>query len=442
MENKYQFRCRKCGNIIKNFSEWFEVGQKCPDCSGKFVYTEYSDHISKIKDLISERSSKAESVFHYFDFLPLNDKSNIITEGEGVIPVDRWEFLEEYARIRFNKDCKVFAYRNDDNYGTGTFKDVAAALVASILKENNIKQYAVASTGNIANAFAHYLALAGISLAVFIPQDALKANEAGIGSYGQRVFRVNGDYAMAKKIAAEYSERHGILLSGGNIDPMRVEAKKTMVFEWLRLMGELPDVYIQALSGGTGPIAIEKGCDEIEELGLFNKRPRYILVQPDKCDPMTAAWNDAKAAGFPEGWGNNYPVYENPETLIPTLATGNPVTFPIIGEVVKNSDGEIISSHEEDVSDIARLIAYETTVKIGPAAAIAVGGFFESLKQGLIRDGESIMINVGEGVRRSPELMDDMIYTTKYVDSVNECEPADRELFKKQLWEAMDKYSR
>jgi hypothetical protein len=35
---------------------------------------------------------------------------------------------------------------------------------------------------------------------------------------------------MAKKIAAEYSAKFNILMSGGNTDPMRVEGKKTMVF--------------------------------------------------------------------------------------------------------------------------------------------------------------------------------------------------------------------
>lgn len=73
------------------------------------------------------------------------------------------------------------------NPGTGTFKDVAASVAASVLKENGVKRFAIASTGNIATAFSYYLAKAGISLSVFIPQDALMANEAEISSYGQKV---------------------------------------------------------------------------------------------------------------------------------------------------------------------------------------------------------------------------------------------------------------
>jgi threonine synthase len=271
-------------------------------------------------------------------------------------------------------------------------------------------------------------------LAVFLPNDALRANEAEISSYGQRVFRVNGDYALAKKIAAGYSEKYKILLSAGNIDPMRVEAKKTMVWEWLRQTGDLPDVYVQALSGGTGPIAIDKGIREIKGLGFPEKLPRFIMVQPSGCDPMTAGWKKAKAAGFPEGWKKDYPIYDNPVTLIPTLATGNPATFPIIADLVHKSLGEIITFDEQRCLDVARLIAFEEGVKIGPASTVAVGGFFEALAQGVFKDGESVLINIGESMNRAPEFLDGMIYTTKYVDAIDDCTPPNREDYREKLW--------
>jgi len=49
-----------------------------------------------------------------------------------------------------------------------------------------------------------------------------------------------GDYAKAKEIAAGYAAAHNIPISAGNIDPIRVEAKKTMVFEWLRQIDQIP----------------------------------------------------------------------------------------------------------------------------------------------------------------------------------------------------------
>ncbi len=439
-EGKFHLECQGCGATIKGFKEWFDAMQKCPECGHKIAEVVYPGGMDKVKELIAT-NDKPESLWHYFDLLPLYEKENIISKNEGTIPVERWEFLETYAKDKFGLDITVNVYRNDQNPATGTFKDVAASVAASVLKENGIKQYAVASTGNIGSAYSHYLAEAGISLSAFIPQDALMENVAEIASYAQRIFRVKGDYAKAKKIAAEFSEKYKILLSGGNHDPMRVEAKKTMVFEWLRMLGDLPSVYIQALSGGTGPIAIDKAMKDIEGLGLFKTRPRYIMVQPDKCAPMAHGWADAKEKNFPEGFENVYPKYDNPQTFIPTLATGNPATYPSISRLVKKSNGEIIEFDEAETLNIARLIAYETNIRIGPAATIAVGGFFESLRQGHIKNNDRILINLGEGVRRASSFMQEMMYTIEHVDTIDDCTPPDRSKLGEQLWKAFDKYA-
>ena len=431
---KFHLHCRKCGADIPGFKEWFANNQKCPHCGGTYVDVKYHRDYSELKKLIDTKEH-VENVWHYFDFLPLIDKKNEISHTEGAIPVDRWEFMEKFAKKYYNLDITVRAYRNDLNQGTGTFKDVAGAVTASVLKENGVKDYCVASTGNIANAFAHYFAEAGINLGVFVPEDTLKINEAEINTYGQGLFRVKGDYAMAKKVAADYSAKYGILISGGNTDPMRVEAKKTMVFEWLRQMGKLPTVYIQAVSGGTGPIAIAKGCADLEGLGYDNRLPRFIMVQPSGCTPMVEGYAKAKAAGFPEGWHNDYPCYENPKTSVPILATGKPGTFPIVASLVKESGGDFVAFDEQYLADIAKLVAYETTVRIGPAAAVCVGGFFESLKNGLLKNGDDVLINLGEGSRRAPAFVESIIYTTKHVASVDECEKFDRSKFEPMLWD-------
>ncbi len=431
---KYYFVCCACGAQIDGFAEWFAGGQKCPACGNKRVDTKYRDNYGQIKDLIGKRSGPPASLFHYFAYLPLLDRNNIVTEGEGVIPVVRWEFLEAFARECYHHDLTVLAYRNDLNPGTGTFKDVAGAMVASVLKENGIRAYCVASTGNIANAFACYLAKAGISLAVFIPDDALTANEAGVSCHGQRVFRVQGDYSLAKKLCAEYSATYGIPMSGGNVDPSRIEAKKTQVFEWLRQLGYIPDVYIQALAGGTGPIAIHKGLEDIRHLGLFKQEPRYILIQPSGCNPMAVAWEQAKAEGFKADWARRFPILDHPVTCIPTLANGDPQTYPILGPLVKNTAGEFLTFDETLYLDVARLVAFETEVRIGPAAAIAVGGFFEALRRGVLKNGERVLINIGEGIQRAPEMLRQMIYTSQTVSTLDQCKPFDRASCRQDLY--------
>ena len=200
MNKKFHFQCRVCGNKIEGFKEWFSANQKCAKCGESKIDTVYNIDYTKINDLISEKN-KPESLWHYFDFLPLENKENIVTEGEGVAPIERWQFLEDYAKRKYNLDLEIYINRNDKSFATGTFKDKGGALAASVLKEHGIKEYVVASTGNTASAFAHYLAKAGISCSIFIPENALPDSEAHIATYGQKLFRVKGDYAYARKVA-------------------------------------------------------------------------------------------------------------------------------------------------------------------------------------------------------------------------------------------------
>ena len=433
-QQKYYLQCVECGYKTPGFKEWFNQNQQCPTCGSKHSEVWYNSDYKKLTEIMN---GKVESFWQYLPFLPLIDPVNITSCVEGGIPLEQWGFLEEYAKRQYDLTIQVQVYRNDLNGGTGTFKDVAASLASSILKENGIEQYCVASTGNTATSYAMYLSMAGVSCSVFLPENASKASEAFISAYGQQVFRLKGDYTRSKVIAGEFAREQKILISTGNIDPIRVESKKTMVFEWLRQSGKMPDVYIQAVSGGTGPIAIDKGVRELQSVYPGLKNPRLIMIQPNKCDPMVRAWEKAVELDFPEGYEFEYPVIDDPTTSIPILATGNPATYPIIAKLVKAAEGSFVRINEGDIVDYARLIAFESKVLLGPASAVCIAGFFESLKKGLIKNGETVLLNVGEGVRRAPEFVCKMIYSTKYVDSADQCQPETMDSYREQLWNAI-----
>lgn len=433
--NKYYLQCVQCGYVTPDFITWFSQNQTCPKCGSKHSEVWYNTNYKKLEKLLKHQP---DNFWHYFDFLPLENANNMVSRSEGAVPVEEWGFLAKYAQEKYDLDIKVYVYRNDLNGGTGTFKDVAAALAASLFKENHVRQYCVASTGNTATAYGMYLSLAEVNTSIFIPDNALKASEAMISAYGQQVFRVNGDYAKAKTVANEYAKKYNILISTGNIDPIRVEAKKTMIFEWMRQLQSIPDVYIQAVSGGTGPIAIDKGLREVSKTYPDLKMPRMLLVQPDKCDPMVQAWEKAEQAGFPEGFEKEYPIIKNPQTAIPTLATGEPATYPIVAKLVRKSNGTFVRMHEDKLADYGRLVAFERKVLLGPASAVCIAGFFESLKKGLIKNGETVLLNTGEGVRRAPEFVNEMIYAAKHADSVDDCCPHNINDYRERLWNALE----
>ncbi len=432
--NKFHLICKSCNNSIVGFSEWFANRQCCPNCGGIYVEVLYNNLMERLVKSFAKPKKTCEGMWNYYDVLPLNSKNNIVSAGEGDVSIDRWRFLENFAQNNFGIYCHVYAHRQDNNNATGSFKDLAGSLVASVLSENNIKRYVVASTGNIGVAFARYISKCQGTLYAFIPNNSPKFKETEIGIFGQKVFRVSGDYTKAKSLAEEFANKHNILIAAGTFDPMRVEAKKTIAFEWYRQMEEFPTVYIQALSGGTGPIGVTKGCKELINAKIIKKMPRLILTQSTKCSPMTDAWKSAKTQGFPSGWQHSYPVLENPETKISTLATGNPTAYPIIADLVRESRGDIIDFPEELAPDVARIVAYETSVRMGPAASIAVGGFFEALRNKCIASNDIILINIGEGIRRDPDFMPNLLNGSNRVMKSSDCSLFNRDKYREEVW--------
>lgn len=436
---KFVLMCKRCGQEVPDFSCWFSSDQRCGGCGSAYAEVCYSDLNETVAEMFQEpkRLRAIGSMWRYFDVLPVNDQNNIISAGEGAVPIDHWEFLDIAARKHFGIVCKVFAHRQDNNYATGSFKDLSGSVAASVLRETGVRSYVIASTGNIGVSFSRYLAAAGIDLYAFIPERSPRYQEAEIACFGQMVFRVAGDYAATKKLASEFAAENGILGSAGTLDPLRIEAKKTMAFDWKLWLEEFPTVYVQALSGGTGPIGVLKGCAELAAAGLIRRAPKILLAQTSKCAPMAEAWESAKRRRFPAGWECEYPKYSNPRTEITTLATGDPVAYPVLALNVLKVDGEIFAVPESSVTAVARLVALEVAVRIGPAASVAIGGFFKALKSKYVQNGDVVLINVGEGVRRDPEFMLRMVRSSPPVSSIRECKQADREKYRELVWKSV-----
>ncbi|WP_187647905.1 threonine synthase [Nitrosophilus labii] len=416
---KYKFECTKCGHIVNSFVEWFEIGQKCLKCGEIYVKAIYDYENVDFVSLLTREC--VQSMWHYFDILPLERKENITTLGEGVLPIDRWQRVENIVKDIFNIECEIRVIRNDNNPGTGTFKDLAGTMVSSVLKENNIKNYVVASTGNIAAVFSRYLAINDINLYAFLPKDSSSMQEAEIRSNGGVVYKVDGDYHKAKILAKKFAKKHNFLLAATGIDPTRIEAKKIMIYEILRQLKREPDVYIQALSGGTGPIGVYKGSKELMSNNLLSKLPKLILIQSNKCAPMADAYQNAKKNDFKGNWFLEYPIYNNPDTKITTIATGNPTLYPYVAKIVKDSEGDIIGVDEEFTKLTTKLIAVLETVKIGPAAGIAIEGLFKAVRKNLIKDGDLVIVNIGEGAKRTPEYILQFALN-KVISDIDECE--------------------
>ena len=395
---KYQLRCKKCGKVISDFATWFKQDQQC-ECGSGYAEVEYAEAKPFHFDVPANRSYQD----YYFDLLPIEKRENIVSFGEGLIPMERWDNLKAYAR-QHGIDCKVYVYRNDLNQGSGSFKDISASLAATVLKEHGIKEYCLASTGNAGVAFATYLAKANITFTEFAPNCIDPATVEAIKKVGQPVVISEGGYGDAKAEAAAYHKEKHVLISGGNTDPLRIESKRLLAHECLRQIGELPTVYMQAVAGGTSPLALAKGISDLKRCGMVEENrplPRMLLVQQDECDPMVTAWEKATAAGFPEGWEKQYEAKKNIKTRIGILTAANPGNYQLVAPLVKNSGGTFIRVAEAELPKYGKEMLQSCGVLMGPASMVCYAGFFQAVERGLIKSGDTVLLNTGEGCDRA-----------------------------------------
>ena len=117
IQHKYYLTCTQCGYVTPNFWTWFDQNQQCPQCGSKHSEVWYNRRYHRLSRIFKRNPDR---FWQYFPFLPLLRRRHIISRGEGAIPVERWSFLEDFAKKTYDLDINVYVYRNDLNGGTGT----------------------------------------------------------------------------------------------------------------------------------------------------------------------------------------------------------------------------------------------------------------------------------------------------------------------------------
>lgn len=358
----------------------------CPKCGSQWLDARYDyDAVAKLwPDALAKRS---RSLWRYHELLPLQEPDPEVSMGEGFTSLIR---LYHYERLYEHPHL----YVKDERQGpTSSFKDRQAALAVTAMRRAGIAECVLASTGNAAAAYAAYCARAGIKLWLFltslVPQE--KMREAAL--YGAEVVKVSGSYDDTKQVAAEFAKRKGVYFDRGAKAIPGKEAMKTLAFEiaeqfslWINPDGgwKAPDWYIQAVSGGIGPLGVWKGFSELLAMGLIDKMPKLGVVQAAGCAPMVTAFQAGKAQA----------EKVIPKTLITVLATGDPgFSYVMLRQAVMSNGGTMIAIEDGETFAAMRRLASKAGFSVEPAAAVAFAGLEKMLTDGTIRPDETVVIN-------------------------------------------------
>jgi threonine synthase len=316
--------------------------------------------------------------------------------GEGGTP------LIQAVNLGMMLGCPNLYIKDERQGPTGSFKDRQAAVTIAALKEAGITEMVAASTGNVAIAYSAYASRASIKLWAFVTSLVPSVKMREIALYGSQVVKVTGSYDQVKQMAAEFARQRELYLDMGARTITSIEAMKTIAFEIAeQLTAQLgppapvdggrpaawrtPDWYIQAISGGMGPIGVHKGFRELIELGLTDRIPAIAPIQAEGCAPMVHSWKRGLATAEP---------VTSPRTRIETLATGDPGrAYKILGAQVNGTNGVFESVTDEEAFRAMHVLAKMEGISAEPAAAVAFAGLFKLIRAGVIKQNDVVVIN-------------------------------------------------
>ncbi|MGQ0601683.1 MAG: threonine synthase [Anaerolineales bacterium] len=352
--------------------------QSCEECGSDWLEPHY-DYATFKRDLLQGLPGRPTGLWRYHDVLPVEDPLRFDLNSAGGTPL---QHSHRYAGLIGHANL----YIKDERHGpTSSFKDRQAAVAVAALLEAGVPECVIASTGNAAVAYAAACARVGIKLWVFmtslVPNDKLR--EAAL--FGAEVIKVSGNYDQTKQIAADFAKRRGLVLDRGVRSIPARESMKTIAYEIVEQLGwRAPDWYIQAVSGGLGPLGVYHGFYELFRMGLIDKIPALGIIQAEGCAPMVQAFRAGKETATPV----------TPETRIAVLSTGDPgKPYTYLWQLTQKHGGAMEAVSDREAWDAMLKLAKTEGMAVEPATAVAFAGLEKLLRADTIHHEALVVVN-------------------------------------------------
>jgi len=375
--------CTACGLLHDSR----ELQTICTACS-KVLYPRYDLRAVRTEISREDLAYREQTMWRYFEVLPVLDPLNVATLGEGGTPLLRTHQLADTL------GCTDLYIKDEGQNPTGSFKARGMAAALSKAKELGATRVMVPSAGNAAGAMAAYSARAGIEAQLFMPKTTPNSNILESGITGAHVELVDGHIGDAGRIAREHAATVPMFDMSTMKEPYRVEGKKTLGYEIAEALGwRLPDVIIYPTGGGTGLLGMWKAFGEMEELGWIqgDQRPRMIAVQAAGCAPVVKAFHEG--ADHCEPW-------ENPHTLAAGLRVPGPYADYLILQCLRESGGTALTVTDEEALDTVPELASTEGIFPCPEGAATLAALKKLLVNKMVDQNECIvLLNTGSGLK-------------------------------------------
>jgi threonine synthase len=324
---------------------------------------------------------------HYREYLPVSDKTPVITLYEGHTPLIPAEFLNKLTGLQ------VFLKYEGLN-PTGSFKDRGMTMAISKACEKGAKTVMCASTGNTSASAAAYAARAGIKCVVLIPNGNIAMGKLAQAMIHQaQVIAIEGNFDEALDLVKEITSQYPVELVN-SLNPFRIEGQKTAAFEICDFLGDAPEFHAIPVGNAGNITAYWKGYKEYRLAGKSRVLPRMLGFQAAGSAPIV-----------------HNRIIENPETIATAIRIGNPASWKTAVEARDESGGLIDAVTDEEILQAYHQLASLCGVFVEPASAASVAGIIKLAKAEYFKghQAERLVCTVtGHGLKDPKTAMKDL----------------------------------
>lgn len=396
LSSRISVECLDCGHQ----APYIPTSNNCPRCNSQWREARY-DYEKLGRILPTQIANRPFDLWRFRELLPLRNPAPLIdtvSMGEGGTP------LIHASNLGMMLGCPHIYLKDERQGPNSSFKDRQAAVTIAALKEAGITEAVLASTGNVAISFSAYAARAGIKLWAFLTSLVPSEKMREVAIYGTQVVKVTASYDQVKQVAAEFARQRGLYLERGSRSIPSLESMKTIAYEICEQLTatighpsspsnhrppplwQAPDWYLQAVSGGIGPLGVQKGFYELRQMGLIDSMPGMASIQTEGCSPMVHAWKNGREIAEP---------VRSPRTHIATLATGDPGrTYTLLYQrILQEGIGTFEAVTDEETYRTIHILAKMEGLSVEPAAAVAFAGLIKMVRAGIIKPTDVVVVN-------------------------------------------------
>ncbi|MDO8484496.1 MAG: threonine synthase [Candidatus Limnocylindrales bacterium] len=373
-------RCRACGR-----PEPLGPSYVCAGCFGPL---EVAYDLDVVRSVLSRATIEARpaGIWRYLELLPVANRP-----ARG-LPVGSSPLLAA-ERLGAAIGIERLLIKDDSRNPTLSFKDRAVAVAVARAVDFGMDALACASTGNLAGATAAAAAVVGLPAYVFVPADLEPAKIDHALAYGATVVPVQGTYDDVNRLCLEIADERGWGFVNINLRPFYAEGSKTLAFEIAEGLGwRLPDVVVAPIASGALFTKLARGFDELAAIGLVERTPvRFVGGKAAGCSPVAGA--------FGSGSDIVEPV-RTPDTIVRSLAIGNPADGRQAVELARSSEGSIEAIPDDATAEAIRRAARLEGIYPETAGGVTIAAAEAARRRGIIRPGDEVVaLLTGNGLK-------------------------------------------